>query len=166
MRKFILNIYHPKLSNYCQTRLEDRRNNEVWLKTLSELYSRVNKLSTDLMKFIRESDDDLLFILTNKIFAKYLQSYMEVENQYLHSKFSSELAKYYKSKNHLKKQTERFHELRRDVQAFIGNRANIAQIEDYGGETFLSEELAINLLQESKAAFKRCRLVIKNNCNS
>jgi hypothetical protein len=51
--------------------------------------------------------------------------------------------------------------LRRDLQAVIGTRANfnIAQIENYGGETFLSEEVAISLLQESKLAFKRCELV-------
>ena len=54
-----------------------------------------------------------------------------------------------------------FHDLRRDLQAVIGTRANfnIAQIENYGGETFLSEEIAIQLLQESKLAFKRCEVV-------
>lgn len=36
---------------------------------------------------------------------------------------------------------------------------NIAQIEDYGGETFLSEELAIAILQRSKLAFQRCQLL-------
>jgi len=43
----------------------------------------------------------------------------------------------------------------------IGTRANIniAQIENYGGETFLSEEMAITILQESKYAFTRCQLV-------
>lgn len=54
---------------------------------------------------------------------------------------------------------ERFQDLRRDLQAVIGTRANIniAQIEDYGGETFLSEEVAIALLQETKLAFQRCQ---------
>jgi exocyst complex component 5 len=53
--------------------------------------------------------------------------------------------------------------LRRDLQAVIGTRANIniAQIENYGGETFLSEEMAITILQESKYAFVRCQLVSK-----
>jgi hypothetical protein len=52
------------------------------------------------------------------------------------------------------------------LQAVIGARTNIniAQIENYGGETFLSEEMAITLLQESKLAFKRCQLVRVNNC--
>ena len=57
----------------------------------------------------------------------------------------------------------RFQDFRRDLQAVIGTRANIniAQIEDYGGETFLSEELVISLIQESKQAFYRCKLVCK-----
>ena len=53
-------------------------------------------------------------------------------------------------------------ELRRDLQAVIGNKANIniaPTVETYGGETFLSQEVAINILQESKLAFKRCRVV-------
>lgn len=55
----------------------------------------------------------------------------------------------------------RFQDLRRDLQAVIGTRANIniAQIENYGGETFLSEELAITILQDTKNAFQRCQLV-------
>lgn len=54
-----------------------------------------------------------------------------------------------------------FQDLRRDLQAVIGTRANIniAQIENYGGETFLSEELAIIILQDTKNAFLRCQLV-------
>jgi recyclin-1 len=54
----------------------------------------------------------------------------------------------------------RIHDLRRDLQAVIGAKANLnlgPTIENYGGETFLSQEVAINLLQESKLAFKRCQ---------
>lgn len=58
-----------------------------------------------------------------------------------------------------------FQELRRDLQAVLGARTNIniAQIEDYGGETFLSEELAIAILQRSKLAFQRCQLLSQSN---
>lgn len=161
MAKFILNIYQLKLYQYAQTKLEDRRDDDKYLKTLFELYSRTTKLSTELAEFLVAGDEDLLTKLTANIFAKHLAVYFETEKKNLDTKCSNELKKYYEGKKHQKKQAERFHDLRRDVQALIGTRANIniAQIEDYGGETFLSEELAINLLQESKAAFRRCRLV-------
>lgn len=81
----------------------------------------------------------------------------------LREESASLLVKYYESKNHQKKQlqTGGFQELRRDLQAVLREKANIniAQIEDYGGETFLSEELAIALLQRSKLAFQRCQLL-------
>lgn len=161
MAKFILNIYQLKLYQYADTRLVDRRDDDKYLKTLYELYSRTVKLSADLVEFAHGTDDDLLGKLTTNIFAKHFATYIDTEAHHLDGRCSVELKKFYDGKKHQKKQAERFQDLRRDVQALIGTRANIniAQIEDYGGETFLSEELAINLLQESKAAFKRCRLV-------
>uniref|UniRef100_A0A6B2E7R4 Exocyst complex component 5 n=1 Tax=Phlebotomus kandelakii TaxID=1109342 RepID=A0A6B2E7R4_9DIPT len=165
MSKFILNIYQLKINQYAQTKLEDRRDEDKYLKTLYDMYSRTMKLSSDLTEFTMESDDDLLSKLTMNIFAKHLVTYIDTEARVLDGKCSSELREFYRGKKHQKRQTERFQELKRDVQALIGARANIniAQIEDYGGETFLSEELAINLLQESKLAYKRCRLLCKKS---
>lgn len=161
MSKFILNIYHLKLFQFAQTKLEDRRDDDKYLRTLYDLYSQTRRISADLAEFEIGMDDNLLSKLTTNIFVQHLATYIEVETRSLNTKCSLELKRYYESKKHQKKQAERFQDLRRDVQAFIGTRANIniAQIDDYGGETFISEELAINLLQESKAAFKRCRLV-------
>lgn len=118
------------------------------------------KLSSELSQYTKNTDDDLLSKLTANIFSKHLSTYIETECRCLDYKCSIELRKYYEGKKHQKKQAERFQDLRRDVQAFITRaNINIAQIDDYGGETFLSEELAINLLQESTAAFERCRTV-------
>uniref|UniRef100_A0A8D8IFP8 Exocyst complex component 5 n=2 Tax=Culex pipiens TaxID=7175 RepID=A0A8D8IFP8_CULPI len=161
MSKFILNIYQLKINQFVQTKLDDKKDENKYLKTLYELYSRTLKLSTELQEFMKESDDDLLQKLTANIFSMHLASYIEIEGRCLESKCQVELRKFYENKNHQKKQVERFQELRRDMQALIGTRANIniAQIEDYGGETFLSEELAINLLQQSSCAFERCCLL-------
>lgn len=161
MAKFILNIYQLKLYQYAQTKLDDRRDEDKYLRTLYELYSQTRKISSDLSEFAVGMEDNLLSKLTTNIFIKYLSTYIDTETRSLDAKCSLELKRYYEGKKHQKKQAERFQDLRRDMQALIGARTNIniAQIDDYGGETFLSEELAINLLQESKAAFKRCRLV-------
>jgi len=56
----------------------------------------------------------------------------------------------------------RISELRRDLQAAIITKANLhigPAVENYGGETFLSQEVAINIMQEYKLAFKRCEMV-------
>uniref|UniRef100_A0A182N5R4 Exocyst complex component 5 n=1 Tax=Anopheles dirus TaxID=7168 RepID=A0A182N5R4_9DIPT len=161
--KFILNIYQLKINQFVQTKLDDRKDEGKYLKTLSELYSRTMKLSAELQEFFKGSEDDLLQKLTANIFDRHLATYIEVESRTLDGKCQVELKKFYENKNHQKKQIERFQELRRDMQALIGSRANIniAQIEDYGGETFLSEELAINLLQQSSHAVERCCLLSK-----
>ncbi|XP_055376751.1 exocyst complex component 5 [Condylostylus longicornis] len=165
MAKFILNIYQLKLNEYARMKLEDKKDDEKYLKTLHEMYSRTVKLSTDLQKYMPSSDDDLLTKLTANIFAKDIAIYLETETRCLKNKCTNELEKYYNSKKHQKKQTERFQDLKREVQASLSNRLNIniAQVEDYGGETFLSEELAINLLQQTKTSLKRCRILSKEN---
>lgn len=54
-----------------------------------------------------------------------------------------------------------FQDFRRDLQGFIGTRANIniAQIENYGGETFLSEQLVQRMLIDANTSFLRCKTV-------
>ena len=49
--------------------------------------------------------------------------------------------------------SSRLQDLKRDVQA------RLMTVETYGGETFLSEDVAINILQETKNAFGRAAQV-------
>lgn len=94
---------------------------------------------------------------------KFFFCFFRVEIKALRERSAALLIQYYESKNHQKRQLQSggFQELKRDLQAVLSTRTNIniAQIEDYGGETFLSEELAIALLQRSKTALQRCSLL-------
>ena len=162
MSKFILNIYQLRIHQFSSTKLADDSKDDLkYLKTLHYLYLRTMKLSNDLAEFIRDSNDDLLSKLTQNMFAKHLVNYIDIELRCFDNICAMEIRKFYEGKNHQKKQTERFQDLKRDMQAIISARTNIniVQIDNYGGETFLSEELAINLLQESTAAFERCSVV-------
>ncbi|CAH1394309.1 unnamed protein product [Nezara viridula] len=165
MAKFVLNIYHLKLQKHIVSNLSDKSDTNKYLRNLMELYTRTTELSAELSCFKMGSDDSYLQKLTHNIFQKYLESYISVEVKGLKEKCSTLLQKYYDSKDHHKRQIQSggFQDFRRDLQAVIGTRANIniAQIEDYGGETFLSEELVISLIQESKQAFYRCKLLSK-----
>jgi hypothetical protein len=169
MSKFILNIYQLRINQFVSTKLaDDGKDDYKYLKTLHYLYLRIMKLSSDMSEFIKDSNDDLLAKLTQNMFAKHLANYIDIELRCFDSICSMEVKKFYDSKNHQKKQTERFQDLKRDMQAIISARTNIniVQIDNYGGETFLSEELAINLLQESAAAFERCSVVSYNSLKS
>jgi hypothetical protein len=165
MSKFILNIYQLRVHQFVSTKLADDSKDDVkYLKTLHYLYLRTMKLSNELNQFIKDSNDDLLSKLTQNMFAKHLVNYIETELRCFDNTCAMELKKFYDSKNHQKKQTERFQDLKRDMQAIISARTNIniVSIDNYGGETFLSEELAINLLQEASAAFERCSVLSKD----
>lgn len=167
MAKFVLNIYHLRLQKYAVAKLADKTDSDKYLKNLHDLYGRTVKLSSELKMFNMGTDDSYLKKLTRNIFQKYLDTYITTEMKALREKSATLLIEYYESKNHQKKQlqTSSFQELRRDLQAALAARTNIniAQIEDYGGETFLSEELAIALLQRSKMAFQRCQLLSQPN---
>uniref|UniRef100_A0A1B6KSQ6 Exocyst complex component 5 n=1 Tax=Graphocephala atropunctata TaxID=36148 RepID=A0A1B6KSQ6_9HEMI len=163
MGKFVLNIYHFKLQKFIVGKLSDKSDADKYLKNLMDLYSRTVQLSKELSRFNMGTDDTYLSTLTRNIFQKYFDSYISIETKSLKEKCMMILNKYYESRGHQKRQLQvgGFQDLRRDLQAVIGTRANIniAQIEDYGGETFLSEEMAISLLQETKLAFQRCQLL-------
>ncbi|KAB0803903.1 hypothetical protein PPYR_00873 [Photinus pyralis] len=163
MAKFVLNIYHLKLQEHISEQLSQNLDTYTYLRRLYDLYSKTNQLSNDLANFNMGSDKNYLNKLTNKIFQKYMDNYLSLELKCLRERSSANLQKYYESKNHQKKQIQSggFQDLRRDLQAVIGTRANIniAQIENYGGETFLSEELAITILQDTKHAFQRCQML-------
>jgi len=133
-----LNIYQLRISQFVSTKLADESKDDMkYLKTLHYLYLRTMKLSNDLSEFIKDSNDDLLSKLTSNMFAKYLGNYIETELRCFDAICSMELRKYYDSKNHQKKQTERFQDLKRDMQAIISARTNIniVQIDNYGGES-------------------------------
>ncbi|KAK6639613.1 hypothetical protein RUM43_007886 [Polyplax serrata] len=163
MAKFALNIYHLKLQTYISSKLADKTDTEKYLQNLFELYTNTLKLSEEMTKFDMGNDASYLNKLTKGVFHKHLDFYMSMESKCLDEKCNLILRRYYESKNHQKKviQSGGFQDFRRDLQAVIGARANIniAQIEDYGGETFVSEEVAIALLQESKSSFQRCQLL-------
>ncbi|CAG9766397.1 unnamed protein product [Ceutorhynchus assimilis] len=165
MAKFVLNLYQLKLADYIDSRLSAKVGSYGYLQILYELYSKTNQFSNELSVYDLGNDQNYLSKLTTKIFNKYISDYVQIELKCLKERCAANLQKYYEAKNHQKKQiqTGGFQELRRDLQAVIGTRANIniAQIENYGGETFLSEELAITILQDTKNAFLRCQLLSK-----
>ncbi|XP_045471199.1 exocyst complex component 5 [Harmonia axyridis] len=166
MAKFVLNIYQLKIAEFIAKNLDGTKDIYVYLCTLYDLYMKTNQLSTELSVFNFGTDSNYLEKLTNNIFNKYVDNYINLELKCLRERNSANLQKYYESKHHQKKplQSGGFQDLRRDIQAVIGTRTNIniVQIENYGGETFLSEELAITILQDTKNAFQRCALLSKS----
>ncbi|KAG8184683.1 hypothetical protein JTE90_013076 [Oedothorax gibbosus] len=165
MSKYILNIFQGKLLTHIKAELMDCGDPEKYLEKFERLYFRTMKLTTELTNLKIGCDPSFLNKLTKNIFARYLENYITIEVRCLKDKSENTLNHYYNSKNHQKKQIHfgGIHDLRRDIQARIGARTNIISsvVDNYGGETFLSEEIAMNMLQDCKKAFNRCQLLSK-----
>ncbi|KAB7504760.1 Exocyst complex component 5 [Armadillidium nasatum] len=164
MAKFVIKIFQEQLKDHIQAKLEHKNSPDLYLSNLYDLYSKTNRLCTELQGLNLGSDSQFLPRLTKQIFQQHLSSYISIETRYLKEKLKIILTRYYESKGHQKKiiHSGGINEIREKIQDVISSKANInigSGVENYGGETFLSEEVAISLLQETKHAFKRCQML-------
>ncbi|CAB3249137.1 unnamed protein product [Arctia plantaginis] len=174
MSKFVLNIFLLKLQKYIQTKLADKNDVDKYLKNLYEMYTSTQRVCDELVQAglvsaegNSTSGELRRDALVNGAMAGANDGYTSMEARRLKAVLSSSLNAYYTEKQHVKKQIQGggFQELRRDLQAVIGTRANIniAQIENYGGETFLSEQLVQKMINDSKTSFIRCKTLCTTN---
>uniref|UniRef100_A0A9J7Z5M5 Exocyst complex component 5 n=1 Tax=Cyprinus carpio carpio TaxID=630221 RepID=A0A9J7Z5M5_CYPCA len=144
---------------HVKERLDETRNSDVeqYLKNLYDLYTRTTALAAKLSDFNLGSDKHtFLSKLIKNIFSCYLESYIDMERQYLQSRSGMILQRFYDSKNHHKRSvgTGSIQELKERIR----QRTNLplGPSIDTHGETFLSQEVVVNLLQETRHAFERC----------
>ncbi|XP_063895855.1 exocyst complex component 5 isoform X1 [Helicoverpa armigera] len=174
MSKFVLNIFHLKLQKYIQTKLADKNDVEKYLKNLYEMYTSTQRVCDELVtaglvsaEGNTTTGDLRRDALVNGAMAGANDGYPAMETRRLKAVMSNALNSYYTEKQHVKKQIQGggFQDFRRDLQAVIGTRANIniAQIENYGGETFLSEQLVQRLINDAKTSFTRCKTLCTAN---
>ncbi|KAG8511726.1 Exocyst complex component 5, partial [Galemys pyrenaicus] len=159
LAKLIQNIFEIKLQSFVKDQLEECRKSdaEQYLKNLYDLYTRTTNLSSKLMEFNLGTDKQtFLSKLIKSIFISYLENYIEVETGYLKSRSAMILQRYYDSKNHQKRSIGTGGI--QDLKERIRQRTNLplGPSIDTHGETFLSQEVVVNLLQETKQAFERC----------
>ncbi|VDM52299.1 unnamed protein product [Angiostrongylus costaricensis] len=154
IQKLILSLYTGRLKEHIYAKLRDSKecgDREGYLVGLAESYSSILRLNKELETLHVSSDALFLSTLTRSLFDRYLSTYQSEELDYLNAQCASILQRFYDSKKHVKKQIQSggLQELKRDVQA------RLLTVETYGGETFLSEDVAISILQETKNAFNR-----------
>nr|DBA14365.1 TPA: hypothetical protein GDO54_005348 [Pyxicephalus adspersus] len=159
LAKLIQNIFEVRIQNFVKEQLEECRKSdaEQYLKNLYDLYTRTTNLSSKLMEFNLGTDKQtFLSKLIKSIFIPYLDNYIDVETTYLRSRSSMILQRYYDSKNHQKRPIGTGGI--QDLKERIRQRTNLPlgpSIETHG-ETFLAQEVVVNLLQETKHSFERC----------
>ncbi|KAK6053990.1 hypothetical protein COOONC_08503, partial [Cooperia oncophora] len=143
--------YFPESNSSCTKTDPELIHGKTQRPHLCEITGIILRLNKELDALHVSSDASFLPTLTRSIFDRYLSTYQSEELDYLHAQCSNMLQRFYESKKHVKKQIHSggLQELKRDVQA------RLLTVETYGGETFLSEDVAISILQETKNAFNR-----------
>uniref|UniRef100_H2YLS7 Exocyst complex component Sec10-like alpha-helical bundle domain-containing protein n=1 Tax=Ciona savignyi TaxID=51511 RepID=H2YLS7_CIOSA len=161
MGKLVAKIFQTKLSEHVNGKLREHRSTdpEKYLQHLHKLYGQTVELSAKLSQYKLASDSNFLNKLTKSIFKNYLQTYIQVEESFLKEKAMLISQRFYDSKNHTKKQ---LHSGIQDLKAVISDKTSIrfgssSSPDSNARETYLSQELAINLLQETKMGFGRCK---------
>ncbi|GAB5572887.1 exocyst complex component 5 [Prionailurus iriomotensis] len=111
----------------------------------------------DQLEECRKSDAEQYL---KNLYDLYTRNYIEVETGYLKSRSAMILQRYYDSKNHQKRSIGTGGI--QDLKERIRQRTNLplGPSIDTHGETFLSQEVVVNLLQETKQAFERCHRMI------
>lgn len=156
--KLLLNVFHGKLQDMVVALLEENKGNpEPYLTKLYELYSRTMKLQSALQDTFRGSSIDPQFLptLRQSIFGPYLVTYTKIEHKFIADRCSFVLKKFYESKGHQKRNI-----LSSGLQDL---KTRLLNAEDFGGETFLSEDISISIMQEFKNAFLRCTSLCKKD---
>ncbi|KRZ95401.1 Exocyst complex component 5 [Trichinella sp. T8] len=158
MSKLVLNIYHGKLQGYVRSKLLNASDPELYLSSLYDLFQKNNKLVDKMTsELVCCPEKDFILMLVNTVFSKYLPDYIKIETNYLHDQCKSILQKFYEKNGHVKKSGfSGIQDLKRDLQARLmqDTRTNYS---------LLSEEVAINILQETKLAFHRCGVLSSAN---
>jgi len=161
MAKLVLNIYHSRLKDHITSKLSDK-NSEQYLFNLNELYSATTRLTGELSKFNLGSDHLFLANLTKTIFRGYLENYINIECKFLNDRCTMILQRYYEKKGHQKKVlkggADKIQDMKREFLGMASKAHVTIETVSYGGETFLSsEDVAVNILQLTKEAFRRCQ---------
>ncbi|XP_072555384.1 exocyst complex component 5 isoform X2 [Paramormyrops kingsleyae] len=159
MAKLIQSIFENKLQTHVKDKLEESRrsDSEQYLKNLYDLYTRTTGLATKLTEFNLGSDKHtFLAKLIKNIFSTYLESYIDMEREHLRARSAMILQRYYDSKNHQKRPvgTGSIQELKERIR--LRTNLPLGPSIDTHGETFLSQEVVVSLLQETRHAFERC----------
>lgn len=134
---------------------ESRDEPDQYLYHMADMFAKTERVSQALQKYQSAADSQFLPTLVHSIFAPYLKAYPALERRFIDDQCQAILQRFYDSKGHQKRNVTAggLGEFKRDLQA------RLMTVENFGGETFLSEEVAINILQELKNAFTRCNLV-------
>ncbi|TNN09607.1 Exocyst complex component 5 [Schistosoma japonicum] len=154
-------LFTTKLKVYLNNHIKDELNSQAFLTNLYNEYRNIEKLVVELSNELTLITDPMqLSKLFRELFAPYLVDYMKRESDWLTERLTGHLEHYYQSQKHQKRplNVSGLAELRRDIQAKFHITGGDRSQSDYE-VSLLSEEVAVNIIEDVRRAAKRCLLL-------
>nr|CAH8831840.1 unnamed protein product [Trichobilharzia regenti] len=154
-------IFTTKLKVHLNNHMKEEANAQVFLTNLYNEYRNVEKLVVELSNQLTLVTDPMqLSKLFRELFSSYLTGYMKRELDWLTERLSGHLEHYYQSRKHQKRplNVSGLAEFRRDLQAKFHITSGDRSQNDYE-ISLLSEEVAVNIIEDIRRAAKRCLLL-------
>uniref|UniRef100_A0A3Q0KPF0 Exocyst complex component 5 n=1 Tax=Schistosoma mansoni TaxID=6183 RepID=A0A3Q0KPF0_SCHMA len=154
-------LFTTKLKVYLSNHMKEELNAQAFLTNLYNEYRNVEKLVVELSNELTLITDPMqLSKLFRELFAPYLVDYMKQESDWLTERLTGHLEHYYQSQRHQKRalNVSGLAELRRDLQAKFHITGGDRSQNDYD-ISLLSEEVAVNIIEDIRRAAKRCLLL-------
>ncbi|XP_031564159.1 exocyst complex component 5-like [Actinia tenebrosa] len=161
MGKLVQNIHEGVFQKHVQSKLVNFGfDKEQSLKNLFTLYVKAKDTSKKMSEYKLGSDSNFIERLRKNLFSEYLSRYISTEIDHLKEKSTLILDRYYNSITHQKKErpTATGLLLTQELQRRMPVRLQGTPTE-VSKETYLSQDVAVSLLQENKTALKRCELL-------
>ncbi|CAH8459963.1 unnamed protein product [Schistosoma turkestanicum] len=154
-------LFTTKLKVYLSNHMKQELNAQAFLTNLYNEYRNVEKLVLELSNELTLITDPMqLSKLFRELFAPYLTDYMKRESDWLTERLTGHLEHYYQHQKHQKRalNVSGLAELRRDLQAKFHITGGDRSQNDYD-ISLLSEEVAVNIIEDIRRAAKRCLLL-------
>ncbi|OQR67971.1 exocyst complex component 5-like, partial [Tropilaelaps mercedesae] len=177
MGKFVSHVLRIRVADHVTAQMQLSKDDststtarQLHLARMAQLYTKTNRLCEELRKEIAMdiTTKNLLPKVPRELFQPYLRTYQALEYSCMRTRLDELIRAYYQSVGHHRKSTtpSPLRDFRRGIQSKIAPMAatiiNVApSVKDYGGETFICETLAVNMLQELRESFERTSLVLR-----
>ncbi|KAL5105808.1 Exocyst complex component 5 [Taenia crassiceps] len=154
-------LFSRNLKTHFQSKVRLDMPTDVFLTNLYTEYCNLDRLVFQLIERLQLlSDETQLYKLVSGLADEVLQDYQRREISWLNEHLQSQLSTYYASYNHQKRpiNTSGFSELKNVVQTrlHIGNEREAST-----GCLLLSQQVAVNMLDDVRQSAKRCLLLAK-----
>ncbi|TPP67475.1 Exocyst complex component 5 [Fasciola gigantica] len=161
LMQLINSLFSTKFKPYLDGRIEPSSPVDVYLSNLYTEYQNMDNILKELSDELTIITDPLqLSKLFRELFSGFLTDYIQRETEWLSRHLNKHLTQFYESPRHQKRalSTSGLADLKRDLKAKLRIAPGERDMSDYEG-SLLSEEVAVNIIEDVRKAAKRCLLL-------